>query len=123
MCIQRTCKRLGPVRVRRSKYYYYSQRMREGQPVNSSEDGPISRERFSVRQFCPWKLVPKVPLGKILTSWIFLWIEFNNKLAHVKNCAKPSATAIATKKKEVLTNPHMRANAVDLIVSMYCSRR
>lgn len=72
--------------------------MREGQQV-SSEDGPIYRERFSARQFCPWKFVPKVPLGGILTSWIFLRIEFNDKFAHVKNCAKASATAIATKKK------------------------
>ena len=51
---------------------------------------------------------------------MFLWTEFNNKFARVKNCVMPSATAIATNKKEVLTNPHMRTYAAyeDIIVTM-----
>ena len=42
---------------------------------------------------------------------VFTWTEFNNRFARVNNCVKTSATAIATKKKEVLTSAHMRTYA------------
>ena len=49
------------------------------------------------------------------SSWIFLWIEFNKSNSPASKiywAAIPSATTIATKRKEVLTSPHMRTRAV-----------
>ena len=74
------------------------------------------------RLFCPWNSPIRFPSGP---SWIFLWMEFNNKFAHVENCTILSGTTTATKKNvtdDKSSHVHIRRfNIVNNHVDIICN--